>query len=320
MERPLLVILGPTGSGKSDLALFLASEFPAEIVSCDSLQVFRSFDIGTAKVDHASRERVPHHLIDVADPGETFTAGDYSRLARAAVRDIADRGKLPIVTGGTGFYLRALLEGLATAPARDEDLRTRLSQKESRRPGALHRILRRMDPGAAQRIHANDKQKLIRAIEVTMRARQPISEVHAIPPDPLRGFDVLKIGLNPSRSQLHDALNTRAEAMFVNGLLPEVNGLLASGLSGNEKPFESLGYKQALTVIRESAALEDAIASTQLETRQYAKRQMTWFRRENSVFWIDGFGRSSETRQQALLSVRSWHEHFPHRLFTEKTS
>ncbi len=320
MDQPLLVILGPTGSGKSGLALFLASEFPAEIVSCDSLQIFRGFDVGTAKVDDAARNQVRHHLIDVADPAETFTAGDYSRQAREAIRDIAGRGILPIVTGGTGFYLRTLLDGLATAPPRDEELRERLLARETKRPASLHRILRRLDANSARRIHANDKQKLIRAIEITIRARKPMTEVHRETPEPLTGFDVLKIGLNPPRTQLHDRLNERSAWMFMNGLLPEVSGLLASGLTGNEKPFESLGYKQALTVMRSTASVEDAIASTQLETRQYAKRQMTWFRRENGVFWMNGFGHSPETRQQALHSVRSWHEHFSHRLFTEKTS
>ncbi len=310
MQQPLLVVLGPTGSGKSALALSLASEFPAEIVNCDSLQVYRGFDIGTAKVSVAERSAVPHHLIDVADPGESFTAGDYLRLARATVREIANRGRTPIVTGGTGFYLKALLEGLAPAPVRDEALRVRLELREAKRPGSLHRILRRLDRTSSRRIHRNDRQKLIRAIEVTIRARAPLTAVIANPPEPLQGFDIYKIGLNPPRAELQEALNARTEAMFRHGLLTEVQSLLAAGLTGEEKPFESLGYKQALSAVRSGLSIKEAIASTQLETRQYSKRQMTWFRRESGVVWIEGFGRSPETRQLALVSVRSWHKHF----------
>ncbi|MEO8024975.1 MAG: tRNA (adenosine(37)-N6)-dimethylallyltransferase MiaA, partial [Bryobacteraceae bacterium] len=262
MIRPLLVLLGPTGSGKSDLALFLASLLPCEIVSCDSLQIYRGFDIGTAKVGAGLRDGVPHHLIDIASPREAFSAGDYARIARPLLVEISSRGRIPVVTGGTGFYLRALLYGLADAPARDEALRARLSAREARSPNSLHRILRRLDRKAAERIHSNDTHKLIRALEITIRSRRTLSEIHAAPPTPLAGFDTLKLGLNPSREELRKALDLRASRMFESGLIEEVQALLASGLTGNEKPFESLGYKQALTVIRSQATLAEAIEST----------------------------------------------------------
>lgn len=311
MNHPLLVVLGPTGSGKSELALFLAEHFPSEIVGCDSLQIYRGFDIGTAKLPVAERRAIPHHMIDIADPSEPFSAGDYSRHARKILHEIAARGHLPIVTGGTGFYLRALLDGLAAAPTGDDALRTRLELREERRPSSLHRILRRLDPPAAHRIHANDIHKVMRAIEIAIQAKRPATEVLETPRDSLKGFDILKLGLDPPRADLHAVLNQRAARMFQDGLLDEVQRLLNRGLTGTEKPFESLGYKQALTVTRGEMTIEDAIAFTQLETRQYAKRQMTWFRRENGVFWLKGFGNSPDLRQHAVASVRSWYERFP---------
>jgi tRNA dimethylallyltransferase len=239
---------------------------------------------------------VPHHLIDVANPDEPFTAGAYMKAARAALREIAARKRLPIVTGGTGLYLRALTDGLFAGPARQEPLRARLSSRAEKRGTAwLHRILTRLDPASAVRIHANDTPKLIRAIEVCLAARRPLSEVMAR--DPLTGFRLLRIGLNPPREALYTRLNARCAAMFAAGLVEETRGLLAR--YGPVKALDSLGYRQALRVLRESWPVEAAIAAAQQGHRNYAKRQLTWFRREPQVHWLAGFGDDGETARAA---------------------
>jgi tRNA dimethylallyltransferase len=291
--EPLVVlILGPTGSGKTALSLSLAERFGGEIVSCDSVAVYRGMNLGTSKPTAEERARAPHHLIDVAEPDEPFTAGDYSRLARAALREIAARGRLPIVTGGTGLYLRALTEGLFAGPARQEDLRERLRRSARDRGRAwLHRMLARMDPASAARIHANDTPKLIRAIEVCLSGRKPMSEVLAR--DPLTGFRLLRIGLNPPRAALYERLNGRCARMFAAGLVEETRGLLAR--FGPVKALDSLGYRQARAVLSGETTEEAAIAAAQQGHRNYAKRQMTWFRREPDVHWIEAFGDQPET-------------------------
>jgi tRNA dimethylallyltransferase len=300
---PLAVLLlGPTGSGKTALSLALAGHFDGEIVSCDSVAVYRGMDLGTAKPTPGQQTRVPHHLIDIADPDEAFTAGEYSRRARAALHEIARRGKLPIVTGGTGLYLRALTEGLFVGPARHEDLRERLRGSASRRGSAwLHRILNRLDPASASRIHANDQPKLIRAIEVCLAARKPMSEVLAR--DPLTGFRLLRIGLNPPRPALYDRLNQRCAEMFAAGLVDETRGLLAR--YGPIKALDSLGYRQARSVLDGTVTEQEAIAAAQQGHRNYAKRQLTWFRREPDVHWIEAFGDDPETLQPATKLVQS---------------
>jgi tRNA dimethylallyltransferase len=305
---PLPVILGPTGSGKSDLALGVARELNGEIVNCDSLQVYRGFDIGTAKIPVTKRE-VPHHLLDVVDPNQLFTAGDYARIAEAALREIAARGRTPILAGGTGFYLRALLDGLFPGPPRDETLRTRLQQREQRREGSMHRILKRLDPAAARRIHRNDKNKTMRALEVRLIEGRALTSLFERGRAPLVGFRPIKVGLDPPRDLLNARLNARTVAMFERGLLDEVRHLLATGVSREAKPFESLGYKQALQVVDGSLTLEQALESTQLETRQYAKRQRTWFQREHGVHWIAGFGDDARVHAEALAIVRQESAH-----------
>jgi tRNA dimethylallyltransferase len=286
--EPLVVILlGPTGSGKTALSLELAERFNGEIVSCDSVAVYRGMELGTAKPTREERARVPHHLIDVAGPDEPFTAGAYSRAARTALREIAGRKHLPIVTGGTGLYLRALTEGLFAGPARQEELRTRLRQSVERHGNAwLHRLLRKLDAVTAERIHANDTPKLIRAIEVCLAARKPMSEVMAR--DPLTGFRLLRIGLNPPRASLYERLNQRCAEMFAAGLVEETRGLLER--YGPVKALDSLGYKQALGVLEGTLSFDEAVRAAQQAHRNYAKRQMTWFRREPEVHWIAGFG------------------------------
>jgi tRNA dimethylallyltransferase len=301
---PLVVIVGPTGSGKTTLALGVAESVSGEIVNCDSLQLYRGFDIGTAKIPPAQRGATPHHLFDVLDPQIGYSAGEYARAARAVLHEIAGRNRVPIVVGGTGFYLKALLEGLPPLPERDTTLRENLARREATRPGVLHRLLRRLDPRSATAIHSRDVQKLIRAVEVRVLTRdaRPAPEVA----EPLTGYRVLKLGLNPDRVELAAVLDQRTREMFERGLLDEVRGLLARGCSGAEKPFESLGYKQALTVVRGETPLEDAVIATQNETRQYAKRQRTWFRRDPEIRWFDGFVHSIRVIEQCAALVREF--------------
>lgn len=300
---PLIAVVGPTASGKSDLALHLAREFRGEIINCDSMQVYRWFDIGTATPSPAERGNIPHHLMDILAPYETLTAGEYARRARAVLEDIRGRGTTPIFVGGTGFYLRSLLEGLFPGPQRNEDMRARLAQRARTRPaGYLHRILRRLDADSAARIHANDTPKLIRAIEVRLQARRPMSALfrESQGHGRLEGYRAIKLGLDPPRRELYERINRRAELMFESGLLDEVRAILARGVSPKAKPFESHGYMEALAVVEGRMSLPEAIASTQLRTRQYAKRQMTWFRKEKNLQWIRGFGDDRGAKEEAL--------------------
>ncbi len=290
-SEPLLVLLlGPTASGKTALSLALAEQFHGEIVSCDSVAVYRELEIGSAKPSRAERARVPHHLIDVFAPNEWCTAGDYSRLGRAAIAEITARGHLPIVTGGTGFYLRALIDGLFAGPPRSAELRERLERSTQRHPpGWLHRLLQRLDAAAAERIHLNDTPKLIRAIEVCLAARQPITQAWQAGRDPLTGYRVLRIGLNPDRKALYARIDTRAKAMFEQGLLEETRRVVES-YGENLPTLDALGYRQAKQALNGELSLEEAIAAAQQGHRNYAKRQLTWFRREPDVHWLAGFG------------------------------
>lgn len=309
-EPLLLVILGPTASGKSALAIELAKRFAGEIVSCDSVAVYRHFEIGTAKPTREERTSIPHHLLDVAEPDQTFTAGEYSRRARAVINEIAQRGKLPIVVGGTGLYLRALLEGLFPGPQRSEELRERLRERVVECGSAyLHRILSKLDPPAAAKIHANDAPKLIRAIEVCLASREPMSELwQQRGRDALTGFRILRIGLNPDRQQLYDRINARAEQMFEGGLVEETESLIKQyGQQKSVTALDSLGYKQASHLLRGELTREQAIAAAQQGHRNYAKRQMTWFRREPDVAWLEGFGDDPAIVKQAADLVSGVH-------------
>lgn len=298
-EQPLVAVAGPTGSGKSGLALTLAEEFNGEIINCDSIQVFRHFDIGTAKLSLAERRGIPHHLIDIVDPDELFTAGEYARLAREVIADISARGRVPILAGGTGFYLRALIDGLFEGPARDQSLRDRLAAREQKRPGSLHRLLNRFDSEAARKIHKNDVPKVTRALEVCLLMRRPVSELFREGRDRLQGYRVLKLGLLPDRDALYPRLDARCAQMFDEGLIQEVRHILALGFSPTVKPFESHGYKQALQLVNGELNRRDAVFYAQRNTRQYAKRQITWFRREAGLVWLKGFGESAEIHQAA---------------------
>ena len=296
-----VVILGPTGSGKTALSLRIADRFSGEIVSCDSVAVYRGMELGTAKPTIEERARLPHHLIDVADPDQPFTAGEYSRQARTALSEIASRNRLPIVTGGTGLYLRALTEGLFAGPERQQALRQRLQLSSQKRGSAwLHRLLQRLDPVSAERIHANDAAKLMRAIEVCLALRKPLSQIlgdQEKARNPLTGFRLLRIGLNPPRQALYDRLNRRAAAMFAAGLVEETRSLLHR--YGPVKALDSLGYRQALAVQAGTLSVDAAIEAAQQSHRNYAKRQLTWFRREPEVHWIAGFGDEPETLRVA---------------------
>ncbi len=305
MADPLVVVLGPTASGKSELALRIAQEFCGEIVNFDSIQVYRGFDIGSAKVPVSARRGIPHHLIDVVDPGQLFTAGDFARMARGVLREIAGRNRLPVLVGGTGFYLRALLEGLSPAPERHDFLRARLLAREDKRRGSLHRILSRLDPAASARIHQNDVKKLVRALELCMLRRQPASTLQAVLKDALTGFPTIKIGLDPPRAELYERINNRVARMFEGGLIEEVEAMLASGVLSSAKPFESLGYSQAVAHLQGRLSREEAVTLTQQATRQYAKRQMTWFRRERDVQWFQNFGTAAEVQSEAVSYLRN---------------
>jgi tRNA dimethylallyltransferase len=313
----LVVVAGPTASGKTALALALAEQFSGEIVSCDSVAVYRGMEIGTAKPTPAERARVPHHLIDIASPDESCTAGDYSRLAREAVRGISQRGRLPIICGGTGLYLRALLDGLFLAPPRREPLREKLRQRaQLRGPTHLHRILTRLDPAAARLIHGNDTPKIIRAIEVTLAARQPITRQWEQPRDALTGFRILGLGLNPPRAELYARINRRAAKMFdppdKGGGLVEETARLVARYGYECRPLTSLGYAQAVALLRGELTREQAIAQAQQGHRNYAKRQLTWFRKDPALHWLPGFGSDQETTQQAFDLVAQHTRHDSH--------
>jgi tRNA dimethylallyltransferase len=305
VSQPVLpVILGPTASGKTSLSLCLAERLQGEIVSCDSVAVYRDLEIGTAKPAKEDRRRVPHHLIDVAGPEELLTAGDYARLARGAIQEIHARGGTSIIVGGTGLYLRALLEGLFAGPPRSEELRERLRQQAAELGSQyLHKVLERLDPAAALAIHPNDVAKVIRAIEVSMSSPRPMTELWREGRDPLRGFRILRIGLNPDREALYQRINARAEEMFARGLVEETRAL-QERYGKNLRPLGSLGYKQAMQYLAGELTLSQAIAAAQQGHRNYAKRQMTWFRREPEVHWIEGFGSDIEIQQECLRWIK----------------
>jgi len=300
---PLVTIVGATASGKSALGIFLAKEFGGEVVACDSTQLYRGFDVGTAKPTSAERANVPHHLLDILDPREDSTAGTYRERALAVLDDLRARSRMPIFTVGTGLYLRALLEGLADLPLRSDELRDRLrASAATRGAGHLHKMLMRFDPRAAAQIASADEQKLIRAVEICMLTKKPISEVHRAGRTPLTGWHILKIGLQPEREALYDRIHKRTDAMLESGWLGEVSKLTSSGLPESAKPFQFIGYRELRSQLRGEIKLAAAREAIQQGTRQYAKRQLTWFRRETNVHWFSGFGDDPDVR----ASARNW--------------
>lgn len=305
-EYPLVAVVGPTCSGKSRLAAEVARRHLGEIVNCDSLQIYRGLDIGTAKTPAAERGLTPHHLFDLLEPWEVTSAGDYARRARQVIAEIRRRQRLPVIAGGTGFYLRALLEGLAEGPGRDERLRARLLGREQRRPGSLHRLLARWDSQTAARIHVNDVQKTVRALEICLLERRPAAQVFARGRRALEGFRALKLGLCPKRELLVKRIEERTRAMYANGLVDEVRGLLGAGVPPHAKALEAIGYKEALGVLEGRLRLEKAVEATVIATRQYAKRQMTWFRRDSGIVWLEGFGDEPAVMDAVFGMVRTF--------------
>jgi len=303
-EPLLVVILGPTASGKTALSLAVSESFKGEIVNCDSVAMYYELDIGTAKPSAAERVRAPHHLFDCIEPTAYISAGEYARQARDVIDEINDRGHLPIVAGGTGLYLRALLEGLFPGPQRSEELRQRLRDRVSSKGSQyLHRILAKLDRTAAANIHANDTPKLIRAIEVCLASREKMTDLWKQGRDALRGFQILRLGLNPNRAQLYDRINARAAEMFNLGLVEETANLIQK-YGDCIRPLSSLGYKQARQLLRHELTRDQAITAAQQAHRNYAKRQMTWFRREPDVTWLNGFGDEPGIQRTALALVK----------------
>jgi len=306
VDLPLLVILGPTASGKSTLGVGLAEHLNGEVIACDSTQLYRGFDIGTAKPTADERHGIPHHLLGVLDGNDASTAGGYRELAIAALNGLRARKKLPVLTVGTGLYLRALVDGLADVPQRSEETRERLRDAAEKHAfGYLHRILNRIDLESARKIAPADEQKLIRAIEVCLLTKKPLSQVHRSGRDPLQGWRPLKIGLMPDRDALYERVHARTDAMLARGWLDEVRRLLESGAPGNAKAFDFIGYRELRKVLLSEMSLEQARTTIQQATRRYAKRQMTWFRRERDVHWLAGFGDDPRIQNQALEYARS---------------
>ena len=309
---PLIAIVGPTASGKSALAVALAQRFGGEVLACDSTQVYRGFDIGTAKPAIEERGGIAHHLMDMVEPTERFTAGEYRRLAEEALTDVTQRRRLPILTVGTGLYLRALLEGLAEAPQRSDELRARLDAAAARRGGThLHRMLLRLDPASAGRIAPRDRQKLIRALEVCLLSGKPLTELHQAGRSPLRGYATLKIGLSPPRAELTERIELRLQSMLERGWVAEVAGLLAHGWPETAKPFDFLGYRELRAHLQNGQPLSEVFSAIVVATRQYAKRQITWFRKEPGVHWFSAAGESRETVDAVCALIEQHCSNFP---------
>jgi tRNA dimethylallyltransferase len=307
-SRPLVAVVGPTASGKSALGVWLAEQLGGEVVACDSTQLYRGFDVGTAKPTLAERRGIPHHLLDVLGPQDAATAGGYRQMALAVLTDLRSRARLPVFTVGTGLYLRALLEGLADVPQRSDELRERLRHiAREHGPGHLHRILARLDGEAAQNISAADEQKLIRAIEVCLLAKTPLTKLHRSGRAPLQGWRVLKIGLAPDREALYARIHARTDAMLANGWLEEVRSLRDKDMAKNVKPFDFIGYRELREVLQGRFTMAEARSAIQQATRRYAKRQITWFRRESAVHWLAGFGDQANVQKDALAWLKSQH-------------
>lgn len=302
----LIVVLGPTATGKSALGIALAEKLEGEVLVCDSTQVYRRFDIGTAKVSASEQRGIPHHLVDLVDAEEVFTAGEFRRRALDVLAGVSRRKKVPIIAAGTGLYLRALLQGLSEAPERSEELRDKLRQIADRRgPAHLHRILARKDPANAARIAPRDTQKIIRAIEMRILAGKPVTEIHTGNRGPLEGYDVIKIGLLPPRPALYARIDSRVESMIAAGWLEEVRELIATAVPPGSKPFQFIGYADLREHLAGHLSVQVAIARIQQATRRFAKRQITWFRREPNVHWVTGFGDDDAVLSEALAAIQA---------------
>ncbi len=307
MNTLLIAVVGPTGSGKSRLALELARTFSGEILNCDSVQVYKYLNIGTAKLSKEEQLGVPHHLMDFLEPDQLFTAGEYVTLGRKVLCEVQQRRRIPVVAGGTGLYLRALLDGLFEGPKRSESFRVRLNELAARKGVSyLHKLLKRVDAVSARQIASRDKPKIIRALEVFFLTSKPLSSHFQGGRDALQGFEILKIGLNPPRTALYQAIDRRVERMFADGLVHEVRTVLARGFGEELKPLQSLGYAQVIRHLRGEIHLTEAVSLAQNETRRYAKRQLTWFRKEKNVAWYEGFGSDPLIQSSVMDRVASF--------------
>ncbi len=324
---PAIAIVGPTASGKSDLGLYLAEQFDGEIVNYDAFQLFRHLDIGTAKPSLDQQLRVPHHLIDILEPDETFSAGEYQWRAREIFDDIRHRNQLPVLVGGTGLYLRALMDGLFDGPQRSTYWRARMEviAKEKGRE-YLHSLLERLDPLSADRIAPRDLPKVIRALEVRLTTGRNLSyHLDAAPRQPIQGFAFNVVGLDPPRNSLYERIGERVRQMWDVGLVEEVEQILETGVAPYANAFRAIGYRQVMEYIDGNISLDEAIMFTERDTRRYAKRQLTWFKKQTSVTWFDGFGSEDDMKErihrfidhafgisrQTPDSCRKWHSDEP---------
>jgi len=304
MKPFAVAVLGATATGKSALALAIAERYGGEIINCDSTAVYRGFDIGTDKIAAADRRGIPHHLIDIAEPTDDYTAAQYARDAAAAIRDVHRRGRLPILAGGTGFYFRALTRGLFPGPGRDAALRQRLESMAARRDVTrLHRLLRRVDPESALRIQPRDLKRLVRALEVFFLTGRPLTTHFAETVSPLPEVEMIAVALRLPAAEISTRVTRRVDQQFEQGLLDEIRALLARGVPESARPFGGLVYRQALEHlrgVRDEAATRALIAQ---ENRRYARRQLIWFRKEPNLIWLDGPGELPATIAAALRVV-----------------
>ena len=304
-DHPVIAIVGPTASGKSSLGIEVAIQLNGEIINCDSVQVYQEIQIATAKVPLDERKGVPHHLIDFVSPNVNYTAGEWAREAAKKIEEIERRGRVPLLVGGTGFYLRALRQPFFVSPPTDESLRRRLTRsREKHGPEHLHRLLTRVDPDAAQQLYPRDWPRVQRAIEVYLQTGRSIVDQKPDRPEPHESSRRLRIlALNPPRAELYERINARTEAHFSAGLVDEVRDLLARGFSASSNALGAHGYRRVVEYLQGHRDLESAIEQTRLDVRHYAKRQLTWFRHEADVEWFDGFGEEKRILRSIVESI-----------------
>jgi tRNA dimethylallyltransferase len=306
-RNPVIAIVGPTASGKSTLGIEVALHLGGEIINCDSVQVYQDIKIATAKVPIAERKGIPHHLIDFVPPSINYTAGEWAREAAAKIDEIEHRGRVSILVGGTGLYLRALRNPFFPSPQTDEEIRRRLNEiREQRGAEYLHRLLQKLDLASAKELYSRDWPRVQRAIEVRLQTGKPMSEQKTQRPEPHESTGRLRIlALNPSRAELYARINERTDAHFAAGLVAEVRALLSCGVPANSNALGAHGYRRVVEYLQEKRDLPGAIEQTKLDVRHYAKRQLTWFRREPGVEWFEGFGEEFHINQSVLAAVSS---------------